>query len=105
MKQLTKLKCKYCSWCEAINCKNNKAKCHKYSKRLLNKKLREYKTRFVGIEISGNGEIADHIEMDLDDLDELEEYIEIPLVPNEEKEEGINPDDVIRARMEEVWEK
>lgn len=41
MKILTKLKNKYCSWCEATNCKNNKAKCHKYSKRLLNKKLRQ----------------------------------------------------------------
>lgn len=41
MKQLTKLKCKYCSWCESQNCKSNKAKCHKYSKRLLNKKMRQ----------------------------------------------------------------
>ena len=41
MKQLTKLKCKYCSWCESTNCKKNKAKCHKYSKRLLNKKIRQ----------------------------------------------------------------
>lgn len=40
MKLLIKLKCKYCSWCEAENCKHNKAKCYKYSKRLLNKKIR-----------------------------------------------------------------
>lgn len=41
MKLLTKLKCKYCSWCEATNCKKNKANCHKYSKRLLNKRMRQ----------------------------------------------------------------
>ena len=41
MKTLIKLKCKYCSWCEWENCKKNKAKCHKYSKRLLNKRLRQ----------------------------------------------------------------
>lgn len=41
MKLLTKLKCKYCNWCEATNCKRNKAKCYKYSKRLLNKKIRQ----------------------------------------------------------------
>lgn len=41
MKLLTKLKCKYCSWCEATNCKKNKAKCYKNSKRLLNKKIRQ----------------------------------------------------------------
>ena len=40
------------------------------------------------------------------DLEELGEYLEIPLYPNkEEKEEPVNPDDVIRARMEEVWYK
>lgn len=41
MKILAKLKGKYCSWCEAENCKKNKAKCYKYSKRLLNKKIRQ----------------------------------------------------------------
>ena len=43
MKQLTKLKCDYCSWCEVpkYKCKNNKAKCHKYSKRLINKRFRK----------------------------------------------------------------
>lgn len=41
MKILTKLKRKYCSWCETTNYKKNKAKCHKYSKRLLNKKIRK----------------------------------------------------------------
>lgn len=41
MKILVKLKGKYCSWCEVENCKNNKAKCYKYSKRLLNKKIRQ----------------------------------------------------------------
>ena len=42
MKELTQLICKYCSWCEAEKyCKNNKAKCYKYSKRLLHKRLRQ----------------------------------------------------------------
>lgn len=40
MKELAKLIGKYCSWCEATNYKKNKAKCYKYSKRFLNKKLR-----------------------------------------------------------------
>lgn len=44
MKLITMLKCKYCSWCEEANCKKNKAKCHKYSKRLLNKKIRQQAT-------------------------------------------------------------
>lgn len=47
MKQITILKCKYCSWCEETNCKKNKAKCHKYSKRLLNKKIRQINKRKV----------------------------------------------------------
>lgn len=69
----------------------------------INNMLRRYKMRFVGLEITGNGKIGNSVTMD---LDEPEEYIEIPLYPNkEEKEEPVNPDDVIRARMEEVWYK
>jgi len=46
-KEIAILKSKYCSYCEAINfckngtCKNNKAKCYKYSKRLFHKRLRK----------------------------------------------------------------
>ena len=61
------------------------------------------KPRFVGLELTGDGRIGNQVMMD---LDEEGEFIEIPLIPNkEEKEEPINPDDVIRARMEEVWYK
>ncbi len=42
MKLLSKLKADYCSLCDFTNeCKKNKAKCYKYSKRLLNKKIRQ----------------------------------------------------------------
>lgn len=59
--------------------------------------------RFVGLEFTGDGRIGNQVVMD---LEELGEYLEIPLYPNkEEKEEPVNPDDVIRARMEEVWYK
>ena len=61
------------------------------------------KPRLVGLELSGDGRIGNQVVMDLEDPGE---YLEIPLYPNrKEKKEPINPDDVIRARMEEVWYK
>ena len=61
------------------------------------------KPRFVGLELTGDGRIGNQVVMD---LEEPGEFIEIPLYPNkEEKEEHINPDDVIRARYEYQWEK
>ena len=61
------------------------------------------KPKLVGLELTGDGRIGNQVVMD---LEEPGEYLEIPLYPNkEEKEEHINPDDVIRARMEEVWYK
>lgn len=71
-----------------------------YVKDKINKKLQQYKTRFVGLEITGDGRIGNQVMMD---LEEPGEFIEIPLIPN--KEEEINPEDVIRARYEEQWEK
>lgn len=64
------------------------------------------KPRLVGLEFTEDGKIGNQVVMD---LDEPGEFLEIPLYPNkekkEEKEEPVNPDDVIRARMEEVWYK
>lgn len=59
------------------------------------------KPRFVGVEITGDGRIGNQVVMD---LEEPGEFIEIPLIPNRE-EEHVNPEDVIRARYEEQWEK
>ena len=58
------------------------------------------KPRLVGIEFTPDGRIGNQVVMDLDNLGE---FLEIPLVPD--KEETINPEDVIRARYEEMWEK
>ena len=61
----------------------------------------EEKPKLVGLELSGDGRIGNQVMMD---LDEPGEYLEIPLIPDKEKE-PVNPDDIIRARMEEVWYK
>ena len=58
------------------------------------------KVRFVGLELTGDGRIGNQVVMD---LEEPREYLEIPLIPN--KEEKVNPEDVIRARYEYQWEK
>lgn len=63
----------------------------------------EDKPKLAGLELTGDGRIGNQVVMD---LEELGSFIEIPLYPNkEEKEEPINPEDVIRARYEEEWEK
>ncbi len=62
--------------------------------------MNEDKLKLAGLELSGDGRIGNQVVMD---LEEPGEYIEIPLYTN--KEEKVNPDDVIRARMEEVWYK
>ena len=69
----------------------------------INDMLRRYKARFVGLEITGNGEIGNSVTMD---LDEPEEYIEIPLYPNkeEEKEEDLTQQNM-RIQNEKQWYK
>ena len=57
------------------------------------------KPKLVGLEFTGDGRIGNQIAVDMDNIGE---YIEIPLYKDEERK-PINPDDVIRARMEEVW--
>ncbi len=74
----------------------------KSEQKRMNRAFQEYKTRFVGLEITGDGRIGNQVVMD---LEEPGEYLEIPLYPNKEEKEAVNPDDVIRARMEEVWYK
>lgn len=59
----------------------------------------EDKPTLAGIEITGDGKIGNQVMIDLDNPGEC---IEIPLYPNKEI---IDPEDVIRARYEEIWEK
>ena len=58
------------------------------------------KPKLVGLELTGDGRIGNQL---VRNLDKLEKCVEIPLIPN--KEEKVNPEDVIRARYEEQWEK
>jgi len=75
----------------------------KSEQKKMNRAFQEYKARFVGLEITGNGKIGNSVSMD---LDEPEEYIEIPLYPNkEEKEEEDLAQENMRIQNEKQWYK
>lgn len=83
--------CRSChDWLEALS---------NVEREKVNNMLRQYKARFVGLEITGNGEIGNHVAMDLDDT---EEYIEIPLYPNREEKEDIAEANM-RIQNEKQW--